>query len=579
MAADSKKLKYTRDEIDSLLDQVQTNHADIVNNRTAAEAAEANSKLRDGTLQDNIDAEFNRATNRENEIELKFDKAIEEIDARSDVVDVVGTKASLDAYDEKITAGDVVKVLRDETQNDMTTYYRVESGSKKGVKKDWAFVGAVDGYAMQKDLEAEISNRTAEVAATNKALSDTAASLSAAVAAAETNRANGDIAEANARASAISSLQSSLTSKIDADVADERTARIDSDADLSNRITAEVNRASDSESKIDQNLNSEINRAKDAEAEIESDYMKKNRDEADITGKKTFKGGIEVAESTSKGDEFLFSGIKEASSDKYRPIWFAFYDGSSVVNGTPTYDLDFKYNPSSVTLSVGQISLAGGTAGKITAKDAALSGAASAKDLTVSGSAAVSGAAKVDGLSTLHQVSISPTNSDGAWYSEGDYGIDLKNSDLINANSIYTCDVANNTAEGIRFYRDGTSWDTLTSASGVLYYMPNDPLTGSQLKSANVVLHSGNYSDQIKKVALSEASTASYSIDSSSDSKTIATKGYAEGYADGLMSALNIESGTGAGSLQTKSGSNSATAANSFAGGKSSAASHAGAFA
>ena len=109
--------------------------------------------------------------------------------------------------------------------------------------------------------------------------------------------------------------------------------------------------------------------------------------------------------------------------------------------------------------------------------------------------------------------------------------------------------------------------------------MPNDPLAGSQLSSANQVLHSGNYSAQIKKVALSEASTASYSIDSSSDSATIATKGYAEDYADGLMSALNIESGTAAGSLQTKSGSNSATGANSFAGGKSATASHAGAFA
>jgi hypothetical protein len=136
MAADSKKLKYTRDEIDKLLDQVQTNQTDIVNNRTAAETAEADSILRDETLRSNICAEQERAEGRENAIEDKFDKAIEEIDARSDVVDVVGTKAGLDAYAEKITAGDVVKVLRDETHNDMTTYYRVESGSKKGVTKE-----------------------------------------------------------------------------------------------------------------------------------------------------------------------------------------------------------------------------------------------------------------------------------------------------------------------------------------------------------------------------------------------------------------------------------------------------------
>jgi CTP synthase (UTP-ammonia lyase) len=143
MAADSKKLKYTRDEIDKLLDQVQTNHTDIVNNRTAAETAEANSILRDETLQDNICAEQERAEGRENDIEDKFDKAIEEIDARSDVVAVVGTvtgaKNSLESWKNdkgvalgKITKNDVVKVLKDETDGhkDLTSYYRYNGAAK-----------------------------------------------------------------------------------------------------------------------------------------------------------------------------------------------------------------------------------------------------------------------------------------------------------------------------------------------------------------------------------------------------------------------------------------------------------------
>jgi hypothetical protein len=144
-----------------------------------------------------------------------------------------------------------------------------------------------------------------------------------------------------------------------ADVANERDARTNSDAAISDRITAEVSRATDSESKIDQNLKSEINRAKDAESSIESGYMKKDREE-DITGKKTFEGRIEVAaHSDGKGDEFLFSGIKAASANADRPVWFAFSDGSSVVNGTPTYDTDFEYNPSTNKLSVGSAAISG----------------------------------------------------------------------------------------------------------------------------------------------------------------------------------------------------------------------------
>ena len=143
MAADSKKLKYTRDEIDTLLDQVTTNHNDIVNNKTAAETAEANSILRDETLQNNICAEQERAEGRENAIEDKFDKAIEEIDARSDVVAVVGTvtgaKNSLESWKNdkgvalgKITKNDVVKVLKDETDGhkDLTSYYRYNGAAK-----------------------------------------------------------------------------------------------------------------------------------------------------------------------------------------------------------------------------------------------------------------------------------------------------------------------------------------------------------------------------------------------------------------------------------------------------------------
>ena len=65
---------------------------------------------------------------------------INKIAARSDVDDVVGTKAELDSYDtSKLTDGDVVKVLTDETSNNITTYYRWTNSS-------WTFVGQADHY-------------------------------------------------------------------------------------------------------------------------------------------------------------------------------------------------------------------------------------------------------------------------------------------------------------------------------------------------------------------------------------------------------------------------------------------------
>ena len=65
---------------------------------------------------------------------------INNIEASSDVADVVGTKAELNSYDtSKLTDRDVVKVLTDETSNNITTYYRWTNSS-------WTLVGQADHY-------------------------------------------------------------------------------------------------------------------------------------------------------------------------------------------------------------------------------------------------------------------------------------------------------------------------------------------------------------------------------------------------------------------------------------------------
>ena len=64
------------------------------------------------------------ATAREN-ADINLQGQIDAISAASDVTDIVGTYADLQAYDtQHLKDNDIIKVLQDESQNDETTYYR-----------------------------------------------------------------------------------------------------------------------------------------------------------------------------------------------------------------------------------------------------------------------------------------------------------------------------------------------------------------------------------------------------------------------------------------------------------------------
>jgi hypothetical protein len=64
------------------------------------------------------------ATAREN-ADINLQGQIDAISSASDVTDIVGTYADLQAYDtQHLKDNDIIKVLQDESQNDETTYYR-----------------------------------------------------------------------------------------------------------------------------------------------------------------------------------------------------------------------------------------------------------------------------------------------------------------------------------------------------------------------------------------------------------------------------------------------------------------------
>lgn len=90
---------------------------------------------------------------------------IDAIVASSDVVDIVGTYAALQAYDtSKLHDNDIIKVLTDETRDDATTYYRWSTSTST-----WGYIGAEGPFYTKAESDAIFTPQTRTV--NGKALS------------------------------------------------------------------------------------------------------------------------------------------------------------------------------------------------------------------------------------------------------------------------------------------------------------------------------------------------------------------------------------------------------------------------
>lgn len=76
--------------------------------------------------------------------------------------------------------------------------------------------------------------------------------------------------------------------------------------------------------------------------------------------------------------------------------------------------------------------------------------------------------------------------------------LNLNNSNIDNVNSIYTADLADNSKEGIHFYRTATTVDTLRATNGKLFFTPNRTLgtegTSYEVMHDGKTLSAGNLS-------------------------------------------------------------------------------------
>lgn len=100
----------------------------------------------DSTLQTNIETETSLRTNADNNLQQQIDT----IEATQNVVDIVGTKAELDAYQTSaLQLNDKIQVLTDETQNDATTIYNWNSNS-------FVLIGTLGPYYTKAEVDTTI---------------------------------------------------------------------------------------------------------------------------------------------------------------------------------------------------------------------------------------------------------------------------------------------------------------------------------------------------------------------------------------------------------------------------------------
>lgn len=104
-----------------------------------------------------IQTETNNRTNADNNLQSQIDALV----VSSDVFDIVGTYAELQAYDiSTVPVNDIIKVLVDSTHNDAATYYRCIENN--GVKS-WSYIGSEGPYYTKSETDSTFVPQTTTI--------------------------------------------------------------------------------------------------------------------------------------------------------------------------------------------------------------------------------------------------------------------------------------------------------------------------------------------------------------------------------------------------------------------------------
>lgn len=158
---------------------------------------------------------------------------------------------------------------------------------------------------------------------------------------------------------------------------------------------------------------------------------------------------------------------------------------------------------------------------------------------------------KSQGYLTSHQdISILNMAND-RYYTENVYGINMRNSDIIGVNSIYTNDVSETPTEGILFSRSNGNYDGIRAANGILYFSKNVVRTTEKYDAEYEVYHKGNLTK------LSQLTNDKNYVTGSVSGQTITINGVSTTWQNTWRGITDSYSGTSTGTSLSQKGANS----------------------
>lgn len=158
---------------------------------------------------------------------------------------------------------------------------------------------------------------------------------------------------------------------------------------------------------------------------------------------------------------------------------------------------------------------------------------------------------KSQGYLTSHQDVSVLTMANDRYYSAGQWSINMRNSDIIGVNSIYTDDVSESPTEAILFCRSNGNYDGIRAANGVLYFSDNVVRTTGKYTAEYKVYHTGNLTK------LSQLTNDKNFVTGSVSGQTITINGVSTTWQNTWRGITDSYSGTSTGTSLSQKGANS----------------------
>lgn len=158
---------------------------------------------------------------------------------------------------------------------------------------------------------------------------------------------------------------------------------------------------------------------------------------------------------------------------------------------------------------------------------------------------------KSQGYLTSHQDVSVLTMANDRYYSSGQWGINMRNSDIIGVNCIYTNDVSETPTEAILFFRSNGNYDGIRAVNGVLYFSNNVVRTTSKYDAEYEVYHKGNLTK------LSQLTNDKNFVTGSVSGQTITINGVSTTWQNTWRGITDSYSGTSTGTSLSQKGANS----------------------